>query len=472
MSITGARPFLLGLSLIFAATHPSRPGGAGRAHSAARSPKQCRRSFRPCRRCWPWPPPSSRGRSRAARSSSFDEIVTRLEVPPPPGDADRPRPRAAGPGLRAAGARVLQHRPAGQGGRQLPLPGAAQPAVFDEQGKVSPKVVDYFNSVKKALVGYLAVSSTPPGGQGQPERRVPEPHRLLPPRGPGRRIHGRDQPRRLSHGDAAAEHRPQGDGDPPGRADAHAGQRVLGDGAGRSRGLARRPAPRHDRRGPGPELLDAACARRASIRRGPRPAWSWRTSPWAPHPGAAPEVLRAGQAHAGDAGGARLRDGAHQARRLGGLAAAPLRSAGGAHLPRRRSDGHHAQGARRRLLRQPPHRGQARLRQVHPGRRAGQGREHDPRLPDPAEPRLPGRGGGERRRRAPPPRGRGAADREPRRRSPPSTSSPPRATPSTASSSPRSSRARRWLPGGGAEPDVRRARSRTSWRRRWRCRAS
>jgi hypothetical protein len=31
--------------------------------------------------------------------------------------------------------------------------------------KVSPKVVDYFNSVKKALVGYLAVSSTPAGAK-------------------------------------------------------------------------------------------------------------------------------------------------------------------------------------------------------------------------------------------------------------------------------------------------------------------
>jgi len=31
--------------------------------------------------------------------------------------------------------------------------------------KVSPKIVDYFNSVKKALVGYLAVSSTPAGAK-------------------------------------------------------------------------------------------------------------------------------------------------------------------------------------------------------------------------------------------------------------------------------------------------------------------
>ena len=31
--------------------------------------------------------------------------------------------------------------------------------------KVSPKIVDYFNSVKKALVGYLAVSSTPAGAR-------------------------------------------------------------------------------------------------------------------------------------------------------------------------------------------------------------------------------------------------------------------------------------------------------------------
>jgi tetratricopeptide (TPR) repeat protein len=40
-----------------------------------------------------------------------------------------------------------------------------QPAYFMSKDKVSPKIVEYFNAVKKALVGYLAVSSNPPGAR-------------------------------------------------------------------------------------------------------------------------------------------------------------------------------------------------------------------------------------------------------------------------------------------------------------------
>src|SRR6185369_12937886 len=40
-----------------------------------------------------------------------------------------------------------------------------QPTYALSKDKVSPKVVDYFNSVKKALVGYLAVSSKPAGAK-------------------------------------------------------------------------------------------------------------------------------------------------------------------------------------------------------------------------------------------------------------------------------------------------------------------
>lgn len=40
-----------------------------------------------------------------------------------------------------------------------------QPQYAMSKDKVSPKVVDFFNSVKKALVGYLAVSSKPPGAR-------------------------------------------------------------------------------------------------------------------------------------------------------------------------------------------------------------------------------------------------------------------------------------------------------------------
>jgi tetratricopeptide (TPR) repeat protein len=40
-----------------------------------------------------------------------------------------------------------------------------QPGYVMSKEKVSPKIVDYFNAVKKALVGYLAVSSTPAGAR-------------------------------------------------------------------------------------------------------------------------------------------------------------------------------------------------------------------------------------------------------------------------------------------------------------------
>jgi tetratricopeptide (TPR) repeat protein len=40
-----------------------------------------------------------------------------------------------------------------------------QPAVALSKEKVSPKIVEYFNSVKRALVGYLAVSSKPAGAR-------------------------------------------------------------------------------------------------------------------------------------------------------------------------------------------------------------------------------------------------------------------------------------------------------------------
>ncbi len=40
-----------------------------------------------------------------------------------------------------------------------------QPAYAISKDKVSPKIVDFFNSVKKALVGYLAVSSKPAGAK-------------------------------------------------------------------------------------------------------------------------------------------------------------------------------------------------------------------------------------------------------------------------------------------------------------------
>ncbi len=40
-----------------------------------------------------------------------------------------------------------------------------QPQYSLSREKISPKIVDYFNSIKKALVGYLAVSTKPPGAR-------------------------------------------------------------------------------------------------------------------------------------------------------------------------------------------------------------------------------------------------------------------------------------------------------------------
>jgi len=91
----------------------------------------------------------------------FDEIVTRLEVLHRQGTLP-PRGREILSTAYEMRARAyynigLQEKAADSFRSLIQL--SPQYAVSKE--RVSPKVVDYFNSVKKALVGYLAVSSSP-----------------------------------------------------------------------------------------------------------------------------------------------------------------------------------------------------------------------------------------------------------------------------------------------------------------------
>src|SRR5205814_1943359 len=95
----------------------------------------------------------------------FDEIITRLEVLRRQGTLP-PRGReilAQSYELRARGYYNigLQEKAADSFRSLVQL----NPQYAMSKEKVSPKIVDYFNSVKKALVGYLAVSSTPAGAK-------------------------------------------------------------------------------------------------------------------------------------------------------------------------------------------------------------------------------------------------------------------------------------------------------------------
>ena len=83
--------------------------------------------------------------------------------------------------------------------------------------RVSPKVVELFTSVQRSLVGFLTVSSRPAGARvtlvalGRRAQR-PRFDRLLPPRGPGRRLHGRDRASpatRRRRGRSASPRRPR-----------------------------------------------------------------------------------------------------------------------------------------------------------------------------------------------------------------------------------------------------------------------
>ena len=160
------------------------PLGARAVAALARWPRPARRRRRraeragggPARgagragRSWRGPSPSSTGRSRAARSCSSTRSSPASR---------RVRRRAR---CRRAGG-TSWSRPTSYRGRAyfgIGLPEKAsenfrqlvqlKPDHALSKEKVSPKIVDLFNTVKKALVGYLAVSSQPAGRPGHARR--------------------------------------------------------------------------------------------------------------------------------------------------------------------------------------------------------------------------------------------------------------------------------------------------------------
>ena len=183
-------------------------GAAARPGPPGRRRRRPARAAGACRSCWRAPSPSSTARSRAARSCCSTRSSSRLESLRRQGAlpaARRARSWSRPTSCAAARTTTSACR------RRRPTASArscsSSPQYTLSKDKVSPKIVDYFNSVKKALVGYLAVSSQPAGRARLAERRVPGPHRLLPAGRAGRRVHGRDLARGLPDGDADAEHR-------------------------------------------------------------------------------------------------------------------------------------------------------------------------------------------------------------------------------------------------------------------------
>ena len=120
---------------------------------------------RPCRSCWPAPRPSSTAPQQSRSIVLFDEIVSRLETLRRQGSLP-PRGReilAQAYELRGrAYYNIGLQEKAAESFRSLVQ---FQPQYVISREKVSPKVVDFFNSVKKALVGYLAVSTRPAGAR-------------------------------------------------------------------------------------------------------------------------------------------------------------------------------------------------------------------------------------------------------------------------------------------------------------------
>ena len=193
----------------------ARPGAAA---LRARPSEACRRRSRPSRTCWPAPPRSSTGPQQSRSIVLFDEIIDAPRGAAAPGQRC---PRAAGTSwsrptscARRAYFNIGLQEKASDNFRSLVQ---LKPEYTLSKEKVSPKVVDFFNSVKKALVGYLAVSSKPGGGQGHARRRRVIAAELgltdfFPAGGPGRRVHGGGRARGLSRprrGRSASPPRPR-----------------------------------------------------------------------------------------------------------------------------------------------------------------------------------------------------------------------------------------------------------------------
>ena len=138
---------------------------AAQEPAAPSCPSRSSARCRPRRTAWPGRWRSSRGRSRAGRSwpsTSRSRGSRRWGR----GPCRRARPRHPRPGLRVPRAAPTS---ASASRRRRPRTSASScsssPTTRSRRSKVSPKIVELFNSVKRALVGYLAVSSQPAGAR-------------------------------------------------------------------------------------------------------------------------------------------------------------------------------------------------------------------------------------------------------------------------------------------------------------------
>src|SRR4051812_9922032 len=162
MSVTSLPPFLLVLSLALAAV-PSRaqdaPPASGPLSEAVQKEMQAVQDLLARATA------EFEGPQQSRSIVQLDEIVSRLEVLRRQGTLTA-RGREILAQAYELRARAyynigLQEKAADSFRSLVQL----SPQYAMSKDRVSPKVVDYFNSVKKALVGFLAVSSTPAGAK-------------------------------------------------------------------------------------------------------------------------------------------------------------------------------------------------------------------------------------------------------------------------------------------------------------------
>jgi tetratricopeptide (TPR) repeat protein len=162
MSVTIARPFLLvlGLAVLAAPTRGQDPAASAGALSEA-----VQKELQSVQDLLAGATAEFEGPQQSRSIVQLDEIVTRLEVlrrqGTLPGRGREILAQAYELRARAYYNIGLQEKAADSFRSLVQL--SPQHTISKE--RVSPKVVDYFNSVKKALVGYLAVSSTPAGAK-------------------------------------------------------------------------------------------------------------------------------------------------------------------------------------------------------------------------------------------------------------------------------------------------------------------
>ena len=209
------------------------------------------------------PGPGRRG-VRGTAAEPVDRELRRRDRPPRGREAAArpaaPRPRHAGPGLRVPGPGLLRDRPAGEGLGELPpdRPAEARPRLLAGAGlSQDRRPLQLREEVPGGLPGGLLGAAGSPGHAGRDASGIVASwaHRLLPPRGPRRRLHGRDLEGGLSDRDPAPQHRADGHRDAGGPSRARPRQRLLHHPARRRGGLDRRRAPGDDLREPGPRPL-------------------------------------------------------------------------------------------------------------------------------------------------------------------------------------------------------------------------